>query len=91
MATQKKLGTLRGVSQWRNLETAGDCKRFFKWLIHSMREKTLDPREASVMALIGSYLLKAVEVADQEARMDKIERHLDEEQDGSASGSFTTH
>ena len=77
MATRKKLGTPRGVKEWRNLDTAGDCKRLFKWLIHSLRDGSLDAKEASVMALIGSYLVKTIEVADLETKLDDVKQRLD--------------
>lgn len=91
MARKEKLGTPRGVSQWRNLETAGDCKRLFKWLIHSLRDGTLDSRNASVMALIGSYLLKAVEVADLEGQLAALKRKMDAVDVNETQNRNTTH
>lgn len=92
MATQKKLGTLRGVGQWKQLESAGDVKRFLAWCIHSVRDQSLDAKTAAIMGQLGSFLLKAVEVSEIETRMHKIERSLEaEERNGSASSSPTTH
>ncbi|MGH7962974.1 MAG: hypothetical protein ACRERD_14275 [Candidatus Binatia bacterium] len=73
MPRKEKLGTPRGVGEWRNLETSGDCKRLFKWLIHSIRDGTIPPGTASIMAQIGGYLLKAVETADLEQRIASLE------------------
>lgn len=60
MATQKKLGTPRGVSEWQRLETVGDVKRFLRWCTLSMREQTLDTRNAAVLAFLGMSLLRAI-------------------------------
>jgi len=76
MARKAKVGTLRGVSEWKNLETAGDVKRFLRWCIHSLREQSLPPHTAAIMGQLGSYLLKAVEVSDLENRLTQLERNL---------------
>src|SRR5262245_25667238 len=77
MAHKQKLGTLRGVNQWKKLETAGDLKRFLAWCIHSIRDQTLDPKTAAIMAQIGSYLLKAVETADLETQMQMLQTRIE--------------
>lgn len=87
---KEKLGTLRGVNQWKQLESAGDIKRLMAWCIHSIRDQTLDPRTAAIMAQIGAFMLKAVEVADLEDRLAAIEKALDEP-DESPSSTPTTH
>jgi len=71
---KEKLGTPRGVGEWRQLETAGDCKRLFKWLIHSIRDGTINPGTASIMAQIGGYLLRAIEGHELERRIEALER-----------------
>lgn len=76
MRAKEKLGTLRGVNQWKKLETAGDIKRLMAWCIHSIRDQTIDPRTAAIMAQIGAFMLKAVEVADFEQRLSAIEQAL---------------
>jgi len=86
MATQAKLGTLRGVNQWKKLESAGDVKRFLAWCIHSIRDQTLEPKTAAIMAQIGVFMLKAVEVADFEQRLQDVERAV-EERDASLAGN----
>jgi hypothetical protein len=69
MARKEKLGTLRGVGQWKKLETAGDVKRFLAWCIHSIRDQTLEPKTAAVLAQIGAFLLKTVETTDLENQL----------------------
>lgn len=77
MPRKEKLGTLRGVGQWKRLESAGDVRRFLAWCIHSIRDQTLDPKTAAIMGQLGSFLLKAVEVSDLEGRMARLEHALD--------------
>ena len=76
MGRKAKLGTLRGVSQWKNLESAGDVKRLLAWCIHSVREQSLSPHTAAIMGQLGSYLLKAVETSDLETRLEQLEHTL---------------
>ena len=78
MERKEKLGTLRGVKEWRNLETAGDVKRFLKWCIHSIREQTLDPKTAAIMAQIGAFLLKTVETTDLENQLLLLQARIEE-------------
>lgn len=87
-----KIGPLRGVGEWKQLETAGDVRRFLAWCIHGVREQSLDPKTAAIMGQLGSFLLKAVEVAELESRLEKIERTLEvEDRHARAGGSFRTH
>ena len=90
MARKAKLGTLRGVSEWQNLDTAGDVKRFLRWIILSMRDRTLESKDAAVMGQIGSYLLKALESSDIEDRMSRIERALAGEVEADDAGKAVT-
>lgn len=78
MARKEKLGTLRGVSQWKKLESAGDVRRYLAWCIHSVRDQSLDPKTAAILGQLGSFLLRAVETADLEDRLAKIEQALQE-------------
>jgi hypothetical protein len=55
-----KLGTTRGVSEWQKLSTLGDCQRFFKWCIHSVRDQSLDYHVASALAQIGYQLVAVI-------------------------------
>jgi len=71
---KEKLGTPQGVRQWKRLETAGDVKRFLRWCILSVREQSLDARTAGVLGQLGCYLLKAVETADLDRRLEALER-----------------
>jgi hypothetical protein len=88
MAQRTKLGDLRGVQEWRNLESPGDVRRFLKWCIHSIRNQTLEPKTAAIMAQIGSYLLKAVETESLDERVAALEaqaRALTEQQGNGAA------
>lgn len=92
MRSKEKLGTLWGVGAWKKLDSAGDVKRFLAWCIHSIRDQTLDPRTAAIMAQIGAFMLKAVEVADFEKRLQDIETTVRElEPHVSPSHTSTTH
>ena len=71
---KKKLGTPRGVSGWKALESAGDVRRFLAWCIHSIRDQSLDPRTGAILAQIGAYMLKAVETDSFEKRLEALER-----------------
>ena len=75
MARKEKLGTLRGVGEWKQLESAGDVRRFLAWCIHSVREQSLEPKTAAILGQLGSFILKAVETADMEARLETLEKH----------------
>jgi hypothetical protein len=93
MARQTKLGGVRGVKEWQNLASAGDVRRFLRWLILSMRDHTLDAKDAAVMGQLGSYLLKTLEASDFEDRIERIERalHAAEGGDGDTGSPTTTH
>jgi hypothetical protein len=91
MARQAKLGGVRGVQEWQNLATAGDVRRYLRWIILSMRDHTLDAKDAAVMAQVGSYLLKAVEASDFDDRIATLERTLTEHHADDTNSSSTTH
>jgi len=55
------------VAEWEKLETIADVKRFFAWCIHSIRNQTINPKTAAIMAQIGSYSLKALQGERQQA------------------------
>ena len=56
---KRKLGSLRDVASWEQLDSVGDIKRFLRWVILSVREQKLDLKTAAVFANISGYLLKA--------------------------------
>ena len=58
---------------WQRLETAGDCRRFFRWLLLEVKKGRLDLKKANSLAFIGSHLLRAVEVSDLEQKIAKLE------------------
>jgi hypothetical protein len=76
MARKEKLGDVVGVADWRELATVGDVRRFLKWVIHSMKNQTLEPNQASIFAQIGGVLLKTVQASDFEDRLARIEHAL---------------
>jgi hypothetical protein len=76
MASKQKLGNTRGVSQWRKLETIGDAKRLLAWLIHSVRDGTLDPKVAAIMGNLANILLGAIRDDDLQTRLEKLEALL---------------
>jgi hypothetical protein len=75
LATKKKIGNPQGVKEWDALNTAGDVKRFLRWLVLSMRNHTLDRHDAAVLGQLGCYLLKAIETSDLETRVAALEAH----------------
>jgi hypothetical protein len=87
MARKAKIGDVVGVAEWKNLESVGDVKRFLKWVIHSMRNTTLEPSHASIFAQIGGVLMKTVTASDTETRLETIEKRLAEWQTKSESNT----
>lgn len=71
---------------WTKLATAGDVRRFFRWLLLEVKKGRVDSKKANSLAFIGGHLLRAIEVADLEQRIAAIEA----EQDG-GSGDRTIH
>jgi hypothetical protein len=76
MARKTKIGDRVGVAEWAELERVGDVRRFLKWVIHSMKNQTLEPNQASIFAQIGGVMLKTVQASDFEERLARIERAL---------------
>lgn len=76
MSRQPKSGPLRGVGAWKNLETMGDCKRFFRWTILALKDGKLDRQTASILGQLGTYLLRAVEGSEVEQRIAALEEQL---------------
>ena len=76
MSRQPKSGPLRGGGMWQNLETVGDCKRFFRWTILALKDGKLDRQTASILGQLGTYLLRAIEGSDLEKRLMTLEEQL---------------
>jgi hypothetical protein len=76
------------VSQWRNLATPGDVRRFLAWVIHSMRNGMLEKGEAAVFSQLALALLKACESSEFEERLLALENKL-KERDEIRTGSPT--
>jgi len=85
---QKKDHPPRGGT-WTKLESAGDVRRFLRWLILQTKADKLDVKKAGVMGQLGLYLLKSLETSDLEARLAAIEKTLNEP-DESPRNSVTT-
>ena len=73
---KEKLGDPRGIKAWQALETVGDTKRFLRWVILSMRAKRLDRQDAAVFTQVANTLLRAIEGADLERRLEALEKGL---------------
>jgi len=86
-----KLGTLRGASEWEKLESAGDVRRLLAWCIHSIRDQKIDPKVAAIMAQIGAFLLKAVEVADVEEQLAVLKQRLDMQDESRDTNGTSPH
>ncbi|MGH7961895.1 MAG: hypothetical protein ACRERD_08730 [Candidatus Binatia bacterium] len=71
---QQKSGPLRGVGAWKNLESAGDCKRFFRWCILALKDGKLDRQTASILGQLGTYLLRTIEGHELERRIETLEQ-----------------
>jgi hypothetical protein len=90
---KEKIGDRGGVSQWRNLESAGDVRRLLKWVVHSLRNGTLERADAMAFSQIGAVLLKAVSESAFDQRLEAIEAALTQltEPDGEQSHTPTQH
>src|SRR5438093_13145290 len=65
------------------LNTADDVRVMLAKLAHDVRSRRVEPRVAASVSQIASTLLKAIEVADIERRLEKLE--------GKTNGSEETH
>jgi hypothetical protein len=57
-------------------QTAQDVRKALGQVMADLTARKLDPRVASALAYIGNVMLKAIEVADFEERMSKLESTL---------------
>lgn len=58
---------------WQRLETAGDCRRFFRWLLLEVKRGKVDLKRANCLTFIGCSLLRAIEVSDLESKILALE------------------
>lgn len=58
---------------WQKLETAGDCRRFFRWLLLEVRRGKMDLKRANCLTFIGCSLLRSIEVSDLESKILALE------------------
>ena len=78
MAIPKETNMPPGGGKWSKLETVGDVRRYLRWLILQAKIDKMDVRKASVMGQLGLYLLKTLEASEFEARLDALERRLEQ-------------
>ncbi len=72
-----KLGDRAGVSEWKELATAGDIKRLLAWAVHSLRNGTLERQDALAFSQLAAVMLKAVETSDLERDLMAVKARLD--------------
>ena len=75
MTTQAKIESPQGGRSrgWQKLKTAGDVQRFLRFLILETKAGRIDVKKAAVLGQLGCYILRAVEVADLEERILRLE------------------
>jgi hypothetical protein len=57
-------------------QTAQDVRKALGQVMADLTTRKVDPRVASALAYVGNVMLKAIEVADFEERMSKLESTL---------------
>jgi hypothetical protein len=57
-------------------QTAQDVRKALGQVMADLRARKLDARVASALAYVGNVMLRAIEVADLEGRMSKLESTL---------------
>lgn len=62
---------------WQKLETAGDCRRFFRWLLLEVKKGKVDLKKANTLTFIGCSLLRSIEVSDLESKILALEAEQD--------------
>ena len=77
MAHKRKLGDPQGVAEWQELNTAGDVRRFLKWIVHSMRNQSLDRADAATLGQLACYIVRTIETTDLETRIHSLEEKYD--------------
>lgn len=58
---------------WQKLESAGDCRRFFRWLLLEVKRGKMDLKRANCLTFIGCSLLRAIEVSELENKILALE------------------
>lgn len=91
MGRKAKLGTPLGVAEWKQLESAGDVKRFLRWCVLSVRDQSLDVRTAATLGQLACYILTAIEAADFQHDLTEIKRRLDTQDEIRTENRTTTH
>ena len=76
-AKRKKLGLTRGVAEWKALDTAGDIKRFLRWIALSARERQMPVDVGNMLCRVGEVMLKAIDTSDLEAALARLEQRYE--------------
>lgn len=76
-AKRKKLGLTRGVAEWKALDTAGDIKRFLRWIALSAREQQMPVDMGNMLCRVGEVMLKAIDTSDLEAALSRLEQRYE--------------
>lgn len=82
------------MAEWAELASVGDVRRFLKWVVHSMRNQSLESNQASIFAQIGGVLLKATQMDGLEQRLSRMEQQLEHPETRTSHEhreSLTTH
>jgi hypothetical protein len=79
------------VKGWQALDSAGDVKRFLRWVILSLRKQALSRADAAVFSQLALALLKAMQDSDLEHRIRDLERAIEGTERGKADSQTTTH
>lgn len=67
------MSTPRGAGDWEALDTAGDVKRFLRFLILEVKRGRVSIKKANCMGQLANNILHAIEVADIETRIAALE------------------
>jgi hypothetical protein len=62
---------------WQKLQSAGDVQRFLRFLILETKAGRIDVKKSAVLGQLACYLLRAVETADLEERICRLEGEQD--------------
>ena len=63
----------------RRLKTASDLRRYMADLINRVEQKEITPETASKLGYLANILLRVIEGADFEARIEALENQKNEE------------
>jgi len=91
MPRKGKLGTPQGVAEWQTLETVGDVRRLLRWLVLSVCDQSMDTKTAATLGQLACYLQRSIEGGEVEARLDELEKQMEERNGTLSAGTPTAH